>query len=67
MAREDFDAVWSDRVLFVIHAQHRPDARQAAFNAADDWSRVPLAPLGDGIGRGGLDSATLSFLRPGDF
>lgn len=67
MAREDFDAVWSDRVLFVIHAQHRSDVRQAVFNAADEWARTPLAPVGSGIDRTGLDGATLMTIRPGDF
>jgi hypothetical protein len=67
MAREDFDAVWIDHLLFVIHAQHRRDPRVAAFNAADDWSRAPLAPLGNGIDRSGLDSATMLLMGPGDF
>lgn len=65
MARENFDAVWADRVLFVIHAQHRRDVRPVLFNSAADWSQAPLAPVGSGIDRSGLDRATLTPIRPG--
>jgi hypothetical protein len=28
---------------------------------------MPLAPLGNGVDRGGLDSATMFLMGPGDF
>lgn len=65
--REDFERLWTSRILFVIHAQRRADVGAPRFNAADDWARAPLAPLAAGVNRMGLDAQTLMRMGPGDF
>lgn len=50
-----FDALWRNRLLFVIHdAPGQPD-----FNARADWRAAPRAPLADGIDRNGVGDVTL--------
>ena len=67
MPREDFERLWTSRVLFVIHAQRRTDVGAPRFNAVDDWARAPLAPIAAGINRTGLDAQTVMRMGPGDF
>lgn len=55
LARDAFDALWRNRLLFVIH-----DApAQPGFNAPADWRVAPRAPLAEGIDRAGLGEVTL--------
>lgn len=62
MTREQFDAQWKSRLLFVIHNRRT----LAVFNSADDWRAAPLAPLGSAIDRTGLQNITLPKRGPGD-
>jgi predicted double-glycine peptidase len=63
MSRQAFEAVWTTRLLFVIHNR----MERARFNLAADWRVAPRAPLGDGVSRDGLAGITLPKLGPGEF
>jgi len=63
MARKDFEAIWQQRLLFVIH--NRMD--QARFNVASEWRLIPRAPLSDAIDRSAMSDFTLPKMGPGDF
>lgn len=63
MSRKAFDESWQNGLLFVVH--NRMDV--AKFNVAADWRVVPRAPIGDGIGRDGMQQLALPKLGPGDF
>ena len=56
MARDAFDAIWQNRLLFVIHDV----PGQPRFNALADWRAAPRAPLADGLNPGSLAYITLS-------
>jgi uncharacterized protein len=57
-----FDELWKNGLVFVIH-NRREFAR---FNTDSDWHSAPIAPLGVGIDRRGLDTVTMSKYGPGD-
>lgn len=57
-----FDQLWKNGLVFVIH--NRRDL--AHFNADSDWRHAPLAPLGLGVDRRGLDTITMPKYGPGD-
>jgi uncharacterized protein len=57
-----FNELWTNGLLFVIH-NRREFAR---FNNDNDWHHAPIAPLGIGIDRRGLDTITMSKYGPGD-
>ncbi len=57
-----FDQLWKNGIVFVIH-NRREFAR---FNTDRDWHNAPIAPLGVGIDRRGLDTITMSKYGPGD-
>jgi uncharacterized protein len=57
-----FNTLWKNGLLFVIH-NRREFAR---FNSDSDWRSAPIAPLGVGIDRRGLDTVTMSKYGPGD-
>jgi len=63
MPRALFDAVWKNKLLFVVHNR----IEQAKFNLATDWRAAPLAPLAAGVARDSLSSVTLPKFGPGDF
>lgn len=63
MAREDFERVWVDRVLFVIHS-HQDVAR---FNQEADWSRAPAPPWASARQLEGGRSLLPGKFGPGDF
>jgi predicted double-glycine peptidase len=63
IARETFDTLWTNGILFVI----RNRQELARFNAANEWSVVPAAPLASGINRDGLSSIVLPKFGPSDF
>ena len=63
LRRDAFEAVWRNRLLFVIHNR----MERARFNLASDWRVAPRAPLGDGVGRDGMAGITLPKLGPGEF
>lgn len=62
MPRSRFEALWDNRVLFVVHS-HREQAR---FNRTTDWRTAPPAPLSVGIQRDGLRNVTVPRRGPGD-
>lgn len=62
MPRSRFEALWDNRVLFVVHNRRE----LARFNQAADWRTAPPAPLEAGIARDGLRSTVLPRRGPGD-
>ncbi len=62
MPRSRFEALWDNRVLFVVHS-HRSLAR---FNQGADWRTAPPAPLSTGVQRDGLRNVTVPRRGPGD-
>ncbi len=63
LSREAFEAIWQNRLLFVIHG--RPG--KPHFNETADWRVAPQALLADGIVRDSLRDVTLPKLGAGDF
>ena len=63
MARERFESLWSNRILFVIHE----GPVKPAFNQAADWRNAPRAPLGEGASRALESTYGLPKFGPGDF
>jgi predicted double-glycine peptidase len=57
-----FDQLWKNGLVFVIHNRRE----LAHFNTDSDWRSAPIAPLGAGIDRRGLDTITLHKFGPGD-
>ncbi|WP_448100580.1 C39 family peptidase [Luteibacter jiangsuensis] len=62
MSKRRFDAMWTNRVVFVIH--NRRDS--AIFNSPRDWAVAPAAPIGEGIERNGLGPLVMPKRGPGD-
>ena len=63
MPRSQFEAIWRNKLLFVIHGkEHR-----AAFNRLEDWRTAPHFPLAEALSRDGIAGLSLSKLGPGDF
>ena len=58
-----FEAIWSNKVLFVIH-NRRTIAR---FNQVADWQTNPKAPMRNGFNLEGLSFMALTKFGPGDF
>ncbi len=63
LSRERFDALWKNRVLFVIH--NHEDL--ASFNTRIDWQGTPMAPIAASFLRDSLTNLALPRLGPGDF
>lgn len=63
MKRSQFEALWPNKLLFVIHNR----TQIAQFNRPADWHAAPQAPLAEGISRGGMAGISLSKHGPGDF
>jgi predicted double-glycine peptidase len=63
IARERFEQIWVNKMLFVIH----DTPGSPSFNAMADWRAAPRAPLGDGVSNSGQQLATLPKFGPGDF
>jgi uncharacterized protein len=59
---DHFNQLWKNGLLFVIHNRRE----FAHFNSDSDWRNAPIAPLGIGIDRRGLDTITMSKYGPGD-
>lgn len=57
-----FKAEWKNGLVFVIHNRRL----LAVFNSPADWRAAPLAPLGTGVNRAGLEGITLPKYGPGD-
>ena len=63
MARERFESIWANRILFVVHE----GPVKPGFNLAADWRNAPRAPLGDGASRAMESTYGLPKFGPGDF
>ncbi|MES2297969.1 MAG: C39 family peptidase [Pseudomonadota bacterium] len=63
LPRPAFEAIWRNKLLFVIHDH----AGAVRFNSEDDWRAAPSAPVAQAINRAGLDTLTLAKRGPGDF
>ena len=63
VTRAAFEAIWTSKLLFVIHGF----SGQPGFNAAADWRAAPAAPLAAAVGRDLLAPLTLPKHGPGDF
>jgi len=63
LSRQGFEAIWQNRLLFVIHG--RPG--KPHFNAPADWRVAPQALLAEGIVRDSLRDVTVPKLGAGDF
>lgn len=62
MPLEQFDTLWDNRVVFVVH-NRREIAR---FNHPADWRMAPGAPLESGVPRQGLQNVVIPRRGPGD-
>ena len=62
IARASFEAVWTSRLLFVIHSH----AALARFDDPADWLAAPSAPMAT-IGSEQLRTSSLPRLGPGEF
>lgn len=60
--RTDFDRLWDNRVLFVVHNRRE----FAGFNQSRDWRTAPPAPLELGVSRQGLQNIVMPRRGPGD-
>ena len=58
-----FEAIWQNKLLFVIHDYAGP----VRFNAPGDWGAAPQAPLAQAISRTPLANVTMAKLGPSDF
>jgi len=63
MPRRQFESLWTNRLLFVIH--NRMD--QAQFNRVADWRAAPRAPMNTGLGQDSLSIVTMPKHGPGGF
>jgi uncharacterized protein len=61
--RTDFERLWDNRVLFVVHNRRE----LAAFNQAGDWRTAPPAPLALGVQRPSLQDVVMPKHGAGDF
>jgi len=59
MSQSSFEAIWMNRLLFVIHGWHGA----VRFNDAAEWRTAPRSPLEQAVSRDSLSNITL--LRPG--
>lgn len=63
MSQSGFEAIWLNRLLFVIHGWRGA----VRFNDAAEWRQVPRFPLGQAISRDSLANITLFRPGGGDF
>ncbi len=62
MSRAQFENLWDNRVLFVVHNRRS----LAQFNLARDWRTAPPAPMDMGVQREGLRNIVMPRRGPGD-
>jgi hypothetical protein len=63
ISRTGFQAIWVNKLLFVIHNKQK----EARFNAAEDWLVAPRAPLAAATRMDDMSRVTLGKFGPGDF
>jgi predicted double-glycine peptidase len=62
VSRQAFDAMWENRIVFVITSRREG----VAFNYSEDW-RFMAAPLGEAVSRESLGALLLTRAGPNDF
>lgn len=62
MSRAQFERLWDNRVLFVVHNRRS----LAQFNHPRDWRTAPPAPMQMGVQREGLRNIVMPRRGPGD-
>lgn len=62
MSRGQFEKLWDNRVLFVVHNRRS----LAQFNHPRDWRTAPPAPMDMGVQREGLRNIVMPRRGPGD-
>jgi predicted double-glycine peptidase len=62
VSRRTFDAMWENRIVFVITSRREG----VAFNFSEDW-RFMAAPLGEAVSRESLGAMLLTRAGPNDF
>jgi len=62
VSRRTFDAMWENRIVFVITSRREG----VAFNHSEDW-RFTAAPLGEAVSRESLGALLLTRAGPNDF
>lgn len=62
MSRAQFEKLWDNRVLFVVHNRRS----LAQFNHPGDWRTAPPAPMDMGVQREGLRNIVMPKRGPGD-
>jgi predicted double-glycine peptidase len=62
MSRTQFERLWDNRVLFVVHNRREI----AQFNHPRDWRTAPPAPMDAGLARQGLQNVVMPRRGPGD-
>ena len=62
MARRTFEALWTNRILFVISSHQDV----ALFDSDAEWRSLPRAPLAAGVSREGLAGVVMPKLGPAD-
>lgn len=67
IGRKTFEAMWPNRLLFVIHARNGPNNGKPHFNEVADWKVAPRAFLGDAVDREGLARITVPKNGAGEF
>lgn len=63
VTRAQFEAIWPNRLLFVIHAS----PTRPRFDLDADWRAAPAAPLAEAVAHGAPEAFALPRLGPGDF
>lgn len=62
LPRATFEAIWSNRILFVISSHQEV----ALFNREEEWRGLPPAPLAAGVARESLAGVVMPKLGPAD-
>jgi predicted double-glycine peptidase len=65
IAREEFEQMWDNGVLFII--KNKPEVGRRFFNTEEQWQHLAQAPLGTAIGADDLASLTVNLPRLGEF
>ncbi len=65
VARDEFEASWDNKVLFIIKSE--PEVGRNFFNTDEQWQHLASAPLGSALGADDLASLTVNLPRLGEF
>jgi predicted double-glycine peptidase len=65
VARDEFEQMWDNGVLFII--KNKPEVGRRFFNTEEQWQHLAQAPLGTAIGADDLATLTVNLPRLGEF